>query len=93
MITPEAEIMHLVGASSGRVADKVMMVAKSRTTLIRDHWPGACAVRGCLMWLWGALRVMAADGRAQRRRGPRERPTNGPPSGRHATTGWRDTDR
>lgn len=61
MITPEAEIMHLVGASSGRVADKVVMVAKSRVSLIRDHWPAGLVPFGiALMWLWGALRVTAA---------------------------------
>ena len=61
MITPSAQIMHLVGASSGRVADKVVMVAKSRVTLIRYHWPRALVPLGLsLMWLWGALRVAAA---------------------------------
>jgi|TARA_R110002020_G_scaffold47754_9_gene136239 N-acetylglucosaminyl-diphospho-decaprenol L-rhamnosyltransferase len=61
MITPEAQIMHLVGASSGRVADKVVMVAKSRVSLIRDHWrPGLVPLGIGLMWLWGALRVTAA---------------------------------
>ncbi|MGB3554788.1 MAG: glycosyltransferase family 2 protein [Jannaschia sp.] len=61
MITPEAEIMHLVGASSGRVADKVVMVAKSRVSLIRDHWPSVIVPLGVgMMWLWGALRVAAA---------------------------------
>ena len=73
MITPEAEIMHLVGASSGKVADKVIMVARSRSTLIRDHWPAALVPFGiALMWLWGALRVAAAralalSGRARHR--------------------------
>ncbi|MBU2359454.1 MAG: glycosyltransferase family 2 protein [Alphaproteobacteria bacterium] len=73
MITPDAQIMHLVGASSGRVADKVVMVAKSRVTLIRDHWPRALVPLGlALMWLWGAVRVAAArmlalSGRAHHR--------------------------
>lgn len=61
MITPDAQIMHLVGASSGRVADKVVMVARSRVTLIRDHWPRILVPLGlALMWLWGAVRVVAA---------------------------------
>ncbi|MEI4488204.1 glycosyltransferase family 2 protein [Frigidibacter sp. MR17.14] len=61
MITPEAQIMHLVGASSGKVANKVMMVAKSRVTLIRDHWPAALVPLGVgLMWLWAGTRVAAA---------------------------------
>lgn len=61
MITPDAEIMHIVGASSGKVARKVMMVAKARTTLIRDHWPAALVPLGLfLMWLWAALRYGAS---------------------------------
>ncbi|SHF86350.1 hypothetical protein SAMN05444339_11716 [Loktanella atrilutea] len=73
MITPDAQIMHLVGASSGRVADKVVMVARSRVTLIRDHWPQVLVPLGlAMMWLWGALRVAAAralalSGRARHR--------------------------
>ena len=61
MITPEAEIMHIVGASSGKLARKVAMVAKARTTLIRDHWPRALVPWGLfLMWLWAALRYGAS---------------------------------
>lgn len=61
MITPDAQIMHLVGASAGKPARKVVMVAKGRATLIRDHWPAALVPCGVfLMWLWGALRVGAA---------------------------------
>lgn len=73
MITPDAQIMHLVGASSGRVADKVVMVAKSRVTLIRDHWRASLVPLGLgLTWLWGGLRVtaaraMALSGRARHR--------------------------
>ena len=79
MITPEAEIMHLVGASSARVADKVVRVAKARSTLIRDHWPGWQVPLGlALLWLWGALRVGAAriaalSGRAGARATARKR--------------------
>jgi N-acetylglucosaminyl-diphospho-decaprenol L-rhamnosyltransferase len=57
MITPDSEIMHIVGASSRKVARRVAMVAKARTTLIRDHWPSLLVPLGIfLMWLWGALR-------------------------------------
>ncbi|PYE82222.1 glycosyltransferase family 2 protein [Pseudoroseicyclus aestuarii] len=60
MITPEAQIMHLVGASSKRT-DKMKRVAKGRATLIRDHWPSALVPLGLgLMWLWCALRLGAA---------------------------------
>jgi GT2 family glycosyltransferase len=57
MITPEAEIMHLVGAASSSHAAKRVMVTKARVTLIRDHWPAWQVPLGIgLMWLWGALR-------------------------------------
>lgn len=70
MITPEAKIMHLVGASSGKIARKVVMVAKARATLIRDHWPKPLVPFGLgLMWLWGALRVAAARALALSGRG------------------------
>ncbi len=63
MITPDAQIMHLVGASSGKLAHKLVMVAQARATLIRDHWPGWQVPFGlAMMWLWAALRVLAARG-------------------------------
>jgi len=43
MITPDAEIMHLVGASTGGKvnAAKTKMVYGAKVTLIRKHWPKA----------------------------------------------------
>lgn len=38
-ITPEAQIMHLVGASTKKHADKVCAVMKAKATLLRRHWP------------------------------------------------------
>jgi len=62
MMTPDATIMHLVGAASGVRAEKQIMVAKSRVTLLRDHWPRWQVPVGiALMWIWGALRVGAAS--------------------------------
>lgn len=72
-ITPEAEIMHLVGAASGQRADKMAMVAKARATLIRDHWPAWQVPLGLgLLWLWAALRraataTLALSGRTRAR--------------------------
>jgi GT2 family glycosyltransferase len=61
MITPDAEIMHIVGAASATKAGKRLLVSKARTTLIRDHWRRELVPVGVgLMWLWGALRVVAA---------------------------------
>lgn len=65
MITPDAEIMHLAGASSARKADKIAAVAQGRMTLIRDHWPGWQVPFGvAMMWVWGALRLGMARGLA-----------------------------
>lgn len=61
MLCPDAQIMHLVGASVAVRAEKAVWVAKSRATLIRDHvagWQVPLALFG--MWLWGALRTAAA---------------------------------
>lgn len=62
MVTPDAEIMHLVGASYGKRAEKMARVAKARATLIRDHWPGWQAPFGLgLMWCWaGGRRFVTA---------------------------------
>ncbi|MGB4828259.1 MAG: glycosyltransferase family 2 protein [Paracoccaceae bacterium] len=61
MITPDAEIMHLVGAASASKAAKRILVTKARVTLIRDHWPRWQVPLGIgLMWLWGALRIAAS---------------------------------
>lgn len=71
-ITPEAEIMHIVGAASARRPDKVLVLAKARTTLIRDHWPSWQVPFGVgLMWGWGASRKAAAEMLARLRPGER----------------------
>jgi len=66
MITPEAEIMHLVGASSTAVARKYSMIAKARVTLIRDHWPRAWVPFGlAMMRLWAGSRAALLGGLAR----------------------------
>ncbi len=59
MITPDAEIVHLVGASSSeKEASKYCMIAKGRMTLIRDHWSKPLIPFGrAMMWLWAGGRV------------------------------------
>lgn len=60
MITPDAQIMHLVGASFAANERKVVLVMKARATLIRDHWPRWKVPLGLgLMWCWAALRRAA----------------------------------
>lgn len=65
MITPEAQIMHIVGAASKTQGSKVALVAKARATLIRDHWAPWMVPLGLgCMWLGAALRHAAAAGPA-----------------------------
>ena len=60
MITPNAEIMHLVGAASKDMdARKYAMIAKGRITLIRDHWSPAWVPFGRAMLLqWAGTRAL-----------------------------------
>ena len=61
MITPDAQIMHLVGASSAKREDKLLMVLRSRSTLIRDHFPPSRVLPGlAMMWLWAATRRLGS---------------------------------
>ncbi|KPF93999.1 glycosyl transferase family 2 [Novosphingobium sp. AAP83] len=61
MITPDAQIMHLVGASSNKREDKVLRVLQSKVTLVRDHWSKPRARLGIgLLWLWIANRRLGA---------------------------------
>jgi hypothetical protein len=66
MITPAAEIMHLVGASTTDNPRKYTQVAKARATLIRDHWPAWQVPLGiALLWSWAASRTLAATALAR----------------------------
>lgn len=61
MITPDAQIMHLVGASTAKRADKVCAVMKAKSTLVRDHWPaGLKAIGIAELWLWAFARRIGA---------------------------------
>lgn len=61
MITPDAEIMHIIGAASATKASKRSLLTKGRVTLIRDHWSGGLVPLGiAMMWLWCMLRVAVA---------------------------------
>ena len=62
VITPDATIMHLVGAASATRADKVLAVAKARATLMRRYWPRWQHPWARAMdWLWVGLRYGAAS--------------------------------
>ncbi|ANY19426.1 N-acetylglucosaminyl-diphospho-decaprenol L-rhamnosyltransferase [Tsuneonella dongtanensis] len=71
MITPRAEIVHLVGAASPRRVDKLKQLHRARATIVRRHWPSGRKWLGiALMRLWVATRlagsvVLAPFGRGQ----------------------------
>lgn len=53
MITPDAQIMHLVGASTPQLEPKLIQLMKARATLIRDHWSGLAQPFGlALLAIW-----------------------------------------
>lgn len=57
MITPDAQIMPLIGASSAKREDKILRLMRSKATIIRDHWGPVRAPLGiALLWLWIAMR-------------------------------------
>lgn len=61
MITPDAEIMHLVGASTSIRADKMVAVMRAKAQLVRDHWPASTRNIGLAqLWLWALARRVAA---------------------------------
>lgn len=60
MVTPDAQIMHLVGAASSSSARKKVLVNRARTTLMRDHWPKWQVPLGLgIMWGGAGLRALA----------------------------------
>ncbi len=70
MITPDAQIMHLVGASSAHRADKTILVTKARVTLMKDHWPSFLISIGMmLMWVWISIRYVASTLLRMRKKG------------------------
>ncbi|MDR6267658.1 glycosyltransferase family 2 protein [Roseobacter sp. N2S] len=59
MITPTAQIMHIVGASTKKNDKKAVSVMKARLSLVKDHWPSWQVHLGIfLMWLWSLLRFI-----------------------------------
>lgn len=62
MITPESEIMHIVGAASSSAARKRIPLTKARVTLMRDHWPAWQVPIGVgLIWFSVAQRYLLAS--------------------------------
>jgi N-acetylglucosaminyl-diphospho-decaprenol L-rhamnosyltransferase len=60
MITPDATIMHLVGASAKKRADKLVLLLQAKVELFRRHWPTHWQRWGILMLLlWSGSRALA----------------------------------
>ena len=61
-ITPDATIVHVVGASSSNSAAKMSMVMKARATIMRKHWrrPARMFGLGCLLAGVGVRAAAAA---------------------------------
>ena len=64
-ITPEATIIHYVGASQQLRGSKLMMLLKAKIRLIRDHFPGWQKAPATWMFrLWPLMRLGGAKARA-----------------------------
>jgi GT2 family glycosyltransferase len=62
IITPDAEIMHIIGAASATKLSKRILLMKARVTLVRTHWPRWQQPFGiAVTWFWCASRVVAAN--------------------------------
>lgn len=60
-VTPEAEIMHVAGASTRQQSRKRRMVLKARATLVRRHWsPRRVPMGLSILWAGVGLRYLAA---------------------------------
>lgn len=60
-ISPEAEIIHLGGASETSQTEKMIKVMRGRITLMRKHWSApALAVGLFLCCIWALLRLMGS---------------------------------
>ncbi len=62
MITPEARLMHIVGASSQSTARRTIMLHTGRASLVYTHWPRVWLPWGrAMLWAWIVNRVVAAS--------------------------------
>jgi GT2 family glycosyltransferase len=61
MITPDAQIMHLVGASTKLRSEKQIRLMRAKASLVKDHWNPALVPLGkVLLWAWIANRRMSS---------------------------------
>lgn len=61
VITPEATVVHVSGASTASAGRRMTLVLCGRVTVVRKHWPPTQARLGALLLLAGvAMRAVAA---------------------------------
>lgn len=66
MITPDAQIMHLVGASTTLRSQKQIKLMRARASLIKDHWaPPLVPIGKLLLWFWIANRRLGSGVQAR----------------------------
>lgn len=66
MITPDAQIMHLVGASTKLRSQKQIKLMRAKASLIEDHWRSSLVPLGKgLMWFWIANRRLASAAKSR----------------------------
>jgi GT2 family glycosyltransferase len=71
-ISPDAEIVHLGGASETSQTEKMIKIMRGRITLMRKHWsPAALAVGLLLYRIWALVRLIGSHFIA----GPRDTPS------------------
>lgn len=88
-ITPDAVVVHAVGASSARKAHKVRLLMTGKATLARKRWPAWKARTGIVLLVAGAT-LRAAGERVRRTPQPVWRPLV---ADRSWTAGWTAAER
>lgn len=73
MITPDAQIVHHVGASYTETEQRMVKVMKGQITLIRDHWHWFARPIGvALLMIWAGMRTALEAWQARRKSGQRD---------------------
>ena len=61
VMTPRAEIIHLVGGGDGQNPRRILMLTTSRMHFFRKFWsPWQVVTGGALLWAHALIRVMLA---------------------------------
>lgn len=62
VMTPKAEIIHLVGSGQGQNPRRIMLLTTARMHFFRKFWnPISVVVGGCVLWLHAFIRVVIAS--------------------------------